>query len=63
MSTLIQVGVLTMTPAQFNRALEEDMTVSQALHMIEEDKRKRPEFSSAPLPLVSDTEETNQDES
>lgn len=55
MSTLIQVGVLTMTPAQFRRALAEDLTVSQALRMIEQDKRKYSALIS--VPLVSDTEE------
>lgn len=57
MSTLIQVGVLTMTPTQFKRALAEDLTVSQALRMIEEDKRKYPTFSSpSPLPFMGNVE-------
>ena len=38
--TLIQIGVLTMTPEQLQRALAEDMTVSQAQKMIEEDNRR-----------------------
>ena len=34
MSTLIKVGCLVMTPEQFERALREEMTISQALEMI-----------------------------
>lgn len=40
MSTLIRIGKLVMTPEQLKRAYDEDMTVSQALRMIEEDKRR-----------------------
>ena len=40
MSTLIRVGNLVMTPEQLRRALDEDMTVSQAIKMIEDDKKK-----------------------
>lgn len=39
MSTLIRVGPLVMTPKQMKRALEQDLTVSQTLKMIEDDKR------------------------
>jgi hypothetical protein len=39
MSTLIRIGTLVMTPKQLERALAEDMTVSQAQEMIENDKR------------------------
>jgi hypothetical protein len=38
-STLIRIGPLVMTPKQLERALAEDMTVSQAQEMIENDKR------------------------
>lgn len=55
MSTLIQVGVLTMTPAQFRRALAEDMTVSQARTMIEDDKHKY--SPSVSLPLVGNVKD------
>ena len=56
MSTLIRVGKLVMTPEQFQRALDEDMTVSQALKMIEEDKQREFKKVSA-SPLVSDVED------
>lgn len=51
---LIRVGVLTMTPAQFKRALEENLTVSQAILLIEKDKHK---YSAVPSPLVCDVED------
>jgi hypothetical protein len=38
MSTLIRIGTLVMTPKQLERALAEDMTVSQVQEMIENDK-------------------------
>lgn len=50
-STLIQVGCLTMTPEQFERALREDMTVSQAKAMIE-----REALSPSPSPLMGDVQ-------
>jgi hypothetical protein len=55
MSTLIRVGKLVMTPEQFQRALDEDMTVSQALKMIAEDKQREFKKVSA-SPSMSDVE-------
>jgi len=49
MTTLITIGCLTMTPEQLDRALKEEMTVSQALKMIEEDK-------DGESPVVGDVE-------
>jgi len=42
-----------MTPKQLKRAYDEDMTVSQALKMIEDDKRREYERLS---PTVGDVE-------
>ena len=53
MSTLIRVGKLVMTPKQLKRAYDEDMTVSQALKMIEDDQRREYERLS---PTVGDVE-------
>lgn len=39
MATLIKVGCLVMTPEQFQRALAEDMTVSQAQEMIRRENK------------------------
>jgi hypothetical protein len=41
MSTLIKVGCLVMTPEQFQRALAEDMTVSQAQEMIRRENAEK----------------------
>lgn len=48
MAALITVGCLVMTPEQFQRALAEDMTVSQALEMI---RRERAQVTAPELPL------------
>lgn len=45
MSTLIKVGCLTMTPEQLQRALAEDMTVSQAQEMIRREAEVEAEAS------------------
>ena len=54
MSTLIRVGKLVMTPEQLQRALDEDMTVSQALKMIEDDKRREYDSVTNSDPSVED---------
>ena len=54
---LIQVGCLLMTPEQLKRALDEDMTVSQARKMIEEDMKRAQERERALSPLVSDVKD------
>jgi hypothetical protein len=53
-STLIRVGKLVMTPEQFQRALDEDMTVSQALKMIAEDKQRDYERLTVTVPNVEE---------
>jgi hypothetical protein len=39
-TTLIKVGCLLLTPSQLQRALDEDLTISQTLEMVRRDKEK-----------------------
>lgn len=55
MSELIRIGPLFLTPEQLHRALAEDMTMSQAAKMIEEDKRK------SESPFMRNVEEADHD--
>lgn len=41
MTTLIKVGCLLLTPDQLKRALDNDMTISQTLDMVQKENKSK----------------------